>query len=81
MSAEIPPPVFTIGHSNLEFAKFAALLKQHGIQAVADVRSSPYSQYNLQFNRESLQRALSEQGISYLFLGEQLGARRSEPEC
>src|SRR2546428_1161057 len=81
MSTDIHQPVFTIGHSNLEFARFAALLKQHGIQAVADVRSSPYSQYNPQFNRELLQRALREQGISYVFLGEELGARRSEPEC
>jgi uncharacterized protein (DUF488 family) len=81
MSARIHQPVFTIGHSNLEFARFAVLLKQHDIQAVADVRSSPYSQYNPQFNRESLKRALPQQGISYVFLGEELGARRSEPEC
>jgi uncharacterized protein (DUF488 family) len=81
MSVESHQPVFTIGHSNLEFARFVALLKQHGIQAVADVRSSPYSQFNPQFNRETLQRALREQGISYVFLGEELGARRSEPEC
>ncbi len=81
MSADTHQPVFTIGHSNLEFAKFVVLLKQHGIQAVADVRSSPYSQYNPQFNREPLQRALQEQGISYVFLGDELGARRSEREC
>lgn len=81
MIADIHQPVFTIGHSNLEFAKFVALLKQHDVQAVADVRSSPYSQFNPQFNREPLQRALREQGISYVFLGEELGARRSEPEC
>src|SRR5436190_21528851 len=81
MSADNHQPVFTIGHSNLEFGKFVTLLKQHGIQAVADVRSSPYSQFNPQFNREPLQRALREQGISYVFLGEELGARRSEPEC
>ena len=81
MSVEIHQPVFTIGHSNLEFAIFVALLKQHGVQAVADVRSSPYSKYNPQFNREPLQRALGEQLISYVFLGEELGARRSEPEC
>src|SRR5205809_226859 len=74
-------PVFTIGHSNLDLPKFVALLKQHGIEAIADVRSSPYSQYNPQFNREPLQRVLREQGISYVFLGEELGARRSEPEC
>jgi uncharacterized protein (DUF488 family) len=81
MSTDIHQPVFTIGHSNLEIANFVVLLKQHGIQVVADVRSSPYSQYNPQFNRELLQRALREQGISYVFLGEELGARRSEPEC
>src|SRR6266705_3804026 len=81
MSADTHQPVFTIGHSNLEFPRFAALLNQHGIQAVADVRSSPYSQHNPQFNREPLQRALREQGLSYVFLGEELGARRSEPEC
>ena len=81
MSAETQQTVFTIGHSNLEFARFADLLKQHGVHAVADVRSSPYSQYNPQFNREQLQRLLRERGISYVFLGEELGARRSERGC
>ena len=74
-------PVFTIGHSNLEIGKFVALLKQNGIQAIADVRSSPYSQYNPQFNRELLQKSLQKDGIAYVFLGEELGARRSEREC
>ena len=74
-------PVFTIGHSNLEIGKFLALLVQHGIQAIADIRSSPYSQYNPQFNREVLQKALQEHSIAYVFLGQELGARRSEREC
>lgn len=74
-------PVFTIGHSNLEIGRFVTLLKQHGIQAIADVRSSPYSQYNPQFNRELLQKSLQEHGIAYVFLGQELGARRSEREC
>ncbi len=81
MSADIHQRVFTIGHSNLDRARFVALLQQHAIQVVADVRSSPYSQYNPQFNREPLRHGLREQGISYVFLGEELGARRSEPEC
>jgi len=81
MSTESSRHVFTIGHSNLEFAKFVALLNQHGIQAVADVRSSPYSQHNPQFNREVLQHALGDQNIAYVFLGAELGARRSEPDC
>jgi len=75
------PELFTIGHSTHSWEKFLELPRQHRIEAVADVRSSPYSQYNPQFNRDSLQRALREQGIAYVFLGEELGARRSEPEC
>jgi uncharacterized protein (DUF488 family) len=81
MSAADTQPIFTIGHSNLEIGKFIALLRQHGIQAVADVRSSPYSQYNPQFNRELLQKSLQEHGVDYVFLGQELGARRSEREC
>jgi uncharacterized protein (DUF488 family) len=81
MSAVTHKPIFTIGHSNHEFARFLALLKKHGIQAVSDVRSSPYSQFNPQFNREALERGLQQQEIAYVFLGVELGARRSEREC
>jgi uncharacterized protein (DUF488 family) len=57
------------------------LLGTHGIEAVADVRSSPYSQYTPQFNREPLAASLRRHRIHYVFLGEELGARREEPEC
>jgi uncharacterized protein (DUF488 family) len=48
---------------------------------VADVRSSPYSRINPQFNREPLRAALREAGISYVFMGEELGARSKDPSC
>jgi uncharacterized protein (DUF488 family) len=73
--------LFTIGHSNLSIEDFVALLNMHGVTAVADVRSSPYSRYSPQFNREPLKLALSAIGIHYVFLGEELGARRSEESC
>ncbi len=73
-------PLFTIGHSNLEAAAFLKLLRQHNVQTVADVRSSPYSQYTPQFNREVLQATLRPAGIGYVFLGDELGARRTERE-
>jgi uncharacterized protein (DUF488 family) len=75
------PVVFTIGHSNLEIGAFLSLLRRHGVEVVADVRSSPYSQYNPQFNRETLKRALEIGGIRYEFMGDELGARRTEREC
>lgn len=77
----LKPTIFTVGHSTLEIAAFVSLLKQHGIEAVADVRSSPYSQHNPQFNREALQASLRTVGIQYVFLGNELGARRSETDC
>jgi len=73
--------LFTIGHSNHRFEHFAGLLLQNGVTAVADVRSTPHSTYNPQFNRETLAESLRESGIAYVFLGDELGARRLEPEC
>ncbi|MBA3024614.1 MAG: DUF488 domain-containing protein [Gammaproteobacteria bacterium] len=73
--------VFTIGHSTHTIEKFIALLSAHGIQAVADVRSSPFSKFNPQFNRENLQNSLKASGIRYVFLGNELGARSKDPAC
>ncbi|MCC5804912.1 MAG: DUF488 domain-containing protein [Opitutales bacterium] len=73
--------VFTIGHSTHSAKEFLALLRQHQIEAVADVRSSPFSRFNPQFNRENLERALKEGGIRYVFLGKQLGARTDDRSC
>jgi uncharacterized protein (DUF488 family) len=75
------PGLFTIGHSTHSWERLLELLCLHGIEAVADVRSSPYSARLPQFNRDLLDRALTEANLRYVFLGDELGARRSEPEC
>ena len=67
--------VYTIGHSNHESDAFLALLRQHDIQIVVDVRSSPYSRYVPQANRETLARALENAGIRYLWWGDRLGGK------
>lgn len=73
-------PLFTIGHSTHEFSKFLALLKQYGIEVLADVRSRPSSRFPW-FNRPALEKELKANGIRYVFLGLELGARREEREC
>lgn len=75
------PELFTIGHSNHSLEHFLELLRLHSIQVLVDVRSSPYSSRLPQFNREPLKAALRAAGIRYLFLGDELGARRSERDC
>lgn len=69
--------LFTIGHSNHEFDAFVALLRRHGVEAVADVRSQPYGRLD-HFHRDVLAAALPREGVRYVFLGQELGARRSE---
>lgn len=73
--------VFTIGHSTHPIERFIALVKLHGINALCDVRSGPYSRMNPQFNRESLQNALGSAGVDYVFLGRELGARSEDASC
>ncbi len=67
--------VLTIGHSTHTLERFAELLLEHRVTAIADVRSAPYSGYQPDFNREPLHQALTERGIAYVFLGRELGAR------
>ncbi len=72
---------FTIGHSNHSIERFVALLRQHGVTALVDVRSAPYSRFHPQFSRKALEGALRENGIAYVFLGKELGARSQDPSC
>ena len=81
MKERMTNAVFTIGHSTHALARFIALLQKHGMTAIGDVRSKPYSRMNPQFNREELKAALREHGIAYVFLGKELGARSEDASC
>lgn len=74
-------PLFTIGHSTHDWPFFAVLLRRHGIDVLGDVRSTPYSRYTPQFNREVIGPALALEGIRYVYLGDEFGARRKEAAC
>jgi uncharacterized protein (DUF488 family) len=73
-----PLPVrelWTLGHSNHPIDRFIALLRRHGVETVADVRSRPYSRFVPHFGKERLARTFEEAGIGYLFLGQELGGK------
>ena len=70
---------FTVGHSNHEFDAWLALLRGHGVEVVVDTRSSPYSKYVPQFDKEPMQRSLEAAGVRYLYLGAELGGRPANP--
>lgn len=75
------PSIFTIGHSTHLVEYFIDLLDQHAITVVADVRSTPYSRFTPQFNRDELRIRLRGTGKSYVFMGRELGARSEDPSC
>lgn len=79
--SDMQETLFTIGHSTHTQDRLIALLQKNGVTAVYDVRSKPYSRRNPQFNREQFKRYLLTAGISYVFLGEELGARSEDPSC
>ena len=65
----------SVGHSIHLIDEFVSLLRRHGVEMVADVRSSPFSRFNPQYNLQPLRLGISQVGIRYLFLGEELGGK------
>lgn len=70
------PVIWTIGHSTRPMGEFLELLKAHGIQQLADVRTIPRSRHNPQFNTEALARSLAEAGLSYRHSAQLGGLRK-----
>jgi uncharacterized protein (DUF488 family) len=69
--------VFTIGHSTHSYEQFLSLLRAAEITAIADVRTTPFSRHFPHFNEATLRAELKLDGISYVFLGRELGGRPS----
>lgn len=74
-------PILTVGHSDHKIEDFLSLLNKHQVDAVADVRSAPYSRRHPQFSRDELKASLREAGIEYWFMGKALGARSADSSC
>jgi uncharacterized protein (DUF488 family) len=72
--------VWTIGHSTRTFEEFIEMLHSFKIEMVADIRSYPGSRKFPQFNKESLQITLPENGIEYIHLKKLGGRRKANPD-
>ena len=72
--------IWTIGHSTRTFGHFVELLQSQNIQAIADVRRFPGSRKYPQFNAESLDASLHDQGIVYEWFQDLGGRRKPNPD-
>jgi uncharacterized protein (DUF488 family) len=62
------PAVLTIGHSNHPLECFLALLAQHEVEALVDIRRFPGSRKHSHFSRDSLAAVLPKSGVEYHWL-------------
>lgn len=74
------PRLWTIGHSTRPWRTFVALLRRHGIEAIADVRRFPRSRKHPHFNTEEMSRALAAEDIGYAHFPALGGRRRVRPD-
>ena len=72
--------VWTIGHSTHSLDDFVALLREHGIELLADVRTVPKSRRHPHFRDDALAGTLPERGIAYAHLRGLGGFRRPRPD-
>lgn len=69
--------IYTIGHSTRALDELVALLREHGVRRLADIRRYPGSRRYPHFSRDALEVSLPERGIEYVHIPELGGRRRS----
>ncbi|MCS7195145.1 MAG: DUF488 domain-containing protein [Meiothermus sp.] len=72
--------LYTIGHSSHSPERFLGLLQAHGVEALADVRSRPFSRQFPHFNAPELRALLKAVGILYVPMGRELGGQPQSAE-
>ena len=78
--SDIPPVIYTIGHSNHTWERFLELIRPHRIDLLIDVRANPRSRFAPWSNRVRLEQQLARCGINYLWRGDSLGGMPRGPK-
>jgi uncharacterized protein (DUF488 family) len=77
---ELPPTIFTIGHSTRPIDEFIKLLRANGVAQLIDIRTIPKSRHNPQFNSDALAKSLRAAHIKYVHLKEMGGLRHARKD-
>ncbi|MGL4738632.1 MAG: DUF488 family protein [Cellulosilyticaceae bacterium] len=70
--------VYTIGHSNYPLVAFVKRLEPYHIHYVVDIRGTPYSKYNIEYNKERIGALLKAYGLGYIYMGQEFAAQRRD---
>jgi uncharacterized protein (DUF488 family) len=69
--------IWTIGHSTRPISEFIELLHSYATTTLVDIRTLPGSRNYPQFNKETLERLLPENGIEYFHIKKLGGLRKA----
>jgi uncharacterized protein (DUF488 family) len=72
--------LLTVGHSTRSLEELVELLRENGVELLADVRTAPGSRRLPHFGKLSLERALPEHGVEYVHLPALGGLRKPRPD-
>ena len=72
--------IFTIGHSNYNVEKLIDMLRYYNINCVVDIRGTPYSKYNVQYNKETIRNTLIKEDFVYIYMAKEFAAKRENKE-
>lgn len=65
--------LYSIGYGNRTLQAFLAIAADYRLTHIVDVRSVPYSNYQVEFRREMLEQSLPTAGYKYVYMGDTLG--------
>jgi uncharacterized protein (DUF488 family) len=65
----VPKTLFTLGYEGLELPEFIEILRQNGVQVVADLRAVPHSRKK-GYSKKALSEELARHGIEYVLIQE-----------
>lgn len=68
--------LYTIGHSTRTLDELITVLNTHEIETLVDIRAFPMSRRLPHFNRESLEQALTQENIRYIWMKSLGGYRK-----
>jgi uncharacterized protein (DUF488 family) len=72
--------IYTLGHSTHPADKFVRILRAHGIELVADIRTIPRSRRNPQYDQNALKRLLANEGVEYFHFAGLGGLRHARKD-
>jgi uncharacterized protein (DUF488 family) len=73
--------IYTVGHGARSADELVSILKEAGVEILADVRAFPVSKRHPHFSREQLEASLGQAGMGYEWHGKALGGYRKVPYC